>query len=128
MKTKYLKNTLGNTWIRKSQFYYANTPVIWSSMMKVIHQLKKGISWNIGNGKNILIGIDPFIGDNGCPYLPTDFIEHLAWIDMRTMDVMMRSKWAILKGGYWLNARDPGLSGKWAVKWDFYIEIMKKTP
>ena len=65
MKSKYLKNTYVITWVRKSNFYYANASMIWSSMMKVIHWLKKGISWNIGNGKNILIGIDPSIGDLG---------------------------------------------------------------
>ena len=57
--------------------------------MKVIHWLKKGISWNIGNGKYILIGIDPFIGDGGQTYLPTEIIENLDWIDMKTLNVMV---------------------------------------
>ena len=43
---------------------------------------------------------------------------------MRTMDVLMGPKWGILKGGYWLNVGDPGLSGKWEVKWNSYIEIL----
>ena len=38
---------------------------------------------------------------------------------------MVRPKWAILKGGYWLNARDLELSGQWKDKWDSYIEVMK---
>ena len=41
------------------------------------------------------------------------------------MDVLKRPKWAILKGGYWLNARYLGLNGQWAVKWDSYIENLK---
>ena len=71
MKTKYLKNTPVSIWIRNSEFEYTSVSVVWSSFLKVIHWLKKGICWNIGNGKNILIGIDPFIRDNDCPYLPT---------------------------------------------------------
>ena len=65
MKSKYLKNISVNTWIRKSEFYCANALVIWSSMMKLIDWMKKGRRWNIRNEKNILIGIDPFIGDSG---------------------------------------------------------------
>ena len=65
MKSKYLKNISVNTWIRKSKLYCANASIVWSSIMKVIHWLKKGIRWNIEIGKNILIAIDPFIGDSG---------------------------------------------------------------
>ena len=44
---------------------------------------------------------------------------------MRTLDVLKRPNWAILKGGYWLNARDLGLTGQWIDKWDSFIEILK---
>ena len=44
---------------------------------------------------------------------------------MKTLNVMVRSKWAILKGGYQLNAIDMGLSGQWADKWDSYNEVLK---
>ena len=44
---------------------------------------------------------------------------------MKTLNVMVRPKWAIFKGGYWLNAIDLGLSGQWADKWDSYNEVLK---
>ena len=75
--------------------------------------------------KTRLTGIDPYIGDNDHPYLPVEITEHLAWIHMKTMDVLQRPKWAILKGGYWLNVRDLGLSGHRVVQWDTYIENLK---
>ena len=95
--------------------------MVWNNFLKVIHWLKKGICWNIGNGKYVLTGIDPFISDNGCPYLPSKITEHLAWIDMRTLDVLKRPKWEILKFCFLLNARDLGLSGQWEDKWDTFI-------
>ena len=44
---------------------------------------------------------------------------------MRTLDVLKRPKWEILKGGYWLNARYLGLSGQWVDKWDTFIGTLK---
>ena len=44
---------------------------------------------------------------------------------MRTLDVLKRPNWEIVKGGYWLNARDLGISGEWEDKWDCFIGILK---
>ena len=49
------------------------------------------------NGKNIFIGNDPLLGDFGRPYLQTEILEHLEWIDMRTLNVMVRSNGLSLK-------------------------------
>ena len=46
---------------------------------------------------------------------------------MRTMYVLTRPEWDILKGGYWLNAIELGLNGHWAVKWDPYIGNLKNA-
>ena len=70
MKTKYLENISVGTWIRNSVFDTTCVSVGLNSFLKVIHWLKKRICWNIGNGKSVFTRIDPFVGDNDCPFLP----------------------------------------------------------
>ena len=43
------------------------------------------------------------------------------------VDMVIKLKWSILKGGYLLNARDLGLSGECAMHWEPYIEIVKEA-
>ena len=62
--------------------------------------MKKGICWNIGNGKSVFIGIDSFVGDNDGPFFPQEMTKHLSWINMKTMDLLKRPQWSVLKGGY----------------------------
>ena len=45
---------------------------------------------------------------------------------MKTLDMLKIPKWSVLKGGYWINSRYLGFTGKWATQRDSYIEIMKE--
>ena len=110
---------------QKLGYYSSGALVVWTSFLKVNHWLKKHICWNIGNGKSVFVGIDPFVGDKDCPYLLEEITEHLSWINMKTMDILKRPKWYVLKGVYWLNTRDLGLTSIWVVQGDSSIENLK---
>ena len=78
IEIKYLKNISVGTWIRNSIYYSSGASIVWTSFLKVNHLLNKGICWNIGNGKSVITGIDPFVGDKDCPYFPEEITEHLS--------------------------------------------------
>ena len=61
---------------------------MWINFLKAIHSLKKGICWEIGNGKSVITGVDPFIEDKDNSCLSLGIIEHLDWINMKTMDLL----------------------------------------
>ena len=63
MKTKYLKNSSVSNWLRLTKFDVNGVSIVWNSFLKVLHWLKKGISWYISNGKSVITRIDPFVGD-----------------------------------------------------------------
>ena len=54
--------------------------------------MKRWISWDIGNGKNVYIGIDPFVGDKGNFELPLEILEHLDFIGLRTLAQIKRPR------------------------------------
>ena len=72
MKTKYLKNISVGTWIRNTVYDSNDASMVQNSLLTVIHWMKKGICWNIGNGKSVFTSIDPFVGDNDCPFFPEE--------------------------------------------------------
>ena len=100
------------------------TSIIWNSLIKVIHWVKRWISWEIGNGKNVYIGIDPFVGDKGNFDIPQEILEHLEFIGLKTLAQIKHPRWSLLKGGYWFDSKDIGLTGIWADLWDRYINTL----
>ena len=64
MKTKYLRRIFVNSWFILSEIDQKFVSIIWNNFLKVFHRLKMGIHWDIGDGKNVYIGVDPFIGYN----------------------------------------------------------------
>ena len=59
-------------------------------------------------------------------FLPKEILDHLDMIGLTTLDQINRPKWSILKGGYWFNPRDVGLTSEWALRWDNYINVLKE--
>ena len=41
---------------------------------------------------------------------------------MDTLDLLKRPKWVVLKGGYWLDAKDMGLNDIWVVQWETFTD------
>ena len=64
--------------------------------------MKKGIIWDISNGKHVIIGMDPFVGDKEILYMPKEIVDNIKWISMSTLDKLKRPEWLVLKGGYGL--------------------------
>ena len=58
--------------------------------------------------------------------MPKEILDHLEWIEMKTLDKLKRPNWSVFKGGYQLNARDLGLTSEWVMQWNSYIEILKE--
>ena len=43
------------------------------------------MAWEIGNGKQLRVGIDPFVGDNDNYRLPEGIINHLEVLNLTTL-------------------------------------------
>lgn len=55
------------------------------------------ILWTVGNDKSILVGIDPFIGDNGQHLLPQPIMDYLAEFGFVTLAHVERPTWSLAK-------------------------------
>ena len=62
-------------WFRLEFIENNSFSIIWNSFIKNINWVKKWLSWDIGNGKHVRVGIDPLVGLNENYKLPEEIIN-----------------------------------------------------
>ena len=77
----------------------------------------------MGDGRSILIGVDPIIGSFVSPYLPLDILVYLQDYGIKTLQDALNPFMGTQN--YWLFAEDLGLGGSWASCWNEYIDGLK---
>ena len=81
----------------------------------------------MGNGDNILVGIDPFIGGEYAYILSLDFLDYMAYFGFVTLNKFKRPNWLKHSPSYWFTAIDLGLHGLWVVDWSTYINDLNRS-
>ena len=64
------------SWIKGKNFIVRGTSVIWTGFMHTLSWLGKCLAWHVGNGQNILVGIDSIIGTHSLSELPLGIREY----------------------------------------------------
>jgi hypothetical protein len=77
LKKKYLKGIDLTSWLHKEEYKFPVASIIWKNFMGSLPIIKRWLAWSIGCGKQIMIGLDPFIGCNASFRLSDSLIQHL---------------------------------------------------
>lgn len=64
-------------WIRNPYKKVVNASPFWSGFMKVYSQMGSRLTWHIGDGSLVYVGIDPFIGGENFFQLSSHLIHEL---------------------------------------------------
>lgn len=51
-------------WIRTPKRRESRVSLIWKAIMASLDVIRGGLSWKVGNGRRVYIGIDPWPGSN----------------------------------------------------------------
>ena len=78
------------------------------------------MAWQVGNGENILLGIDPIVGPHTSFCLPEDLRTNLEDLNMCTLSQAHNS--LINAQSYWFTADDLNLGGTFKLIWTEYVE------
>ena len=60
--SKYLKNLSVVAWLRGKNFNFRGVSVIWKGFLLTLPWLGRSLAWQVGNGHDVLVGIDPILG------------------------------------------------------------------
>ena len=78
------------------------------------------MAWQVGDGENILLGIDPIVGLHSSFRLPEDLRSYLE--DMNICTLAQAQNSLHYAQSYWLSAEDLDLGGSYNIIWNEYIE------
>lgn len=119
LSVKYLKKLSVVSWIRNKAFSVRGVSVIWKGFIHTLSWLGRGLTWHVGNGETIRVGLDPIVG-MGSPYsLRNDLREYLEEYGILTLD--QARNYSPDARYYRLSAEDLDLGGDWKLFWNNYI-------
>ena len=119
LTTKYMKNLTVVAWLREKRFCTRRVSIIWRGFLQTLPWLGRHLAWQVGNGSDILIGVDPIIGAHSTFTLPEELRSYLEDLDICTLsqarNILPDSQ------SYWYTADELGIDGVWKEVWDSYI-------
>ena len=86
----------------------------------------RDLAWQVGNGENILLGIDPIVGASFSCSLPSGLLDFLDDIEINTLARACNTFPGTFPGTlhYWYNAEDLCITGTWKTAWDSFTNAL----
>ena len=97
--------------------------VIWKGFLLTLPWLGRSLAWQVGNGNNFLLGIDPIIGIPDSLTLLAGFLEYLEDLDIATLSQAQNTLPGLHK--YWYTAEDLCVVGDWKLAWDTFMRSLE---
>ena len=104
------------SWFRLKKFRHWNASLIWKGFIKTLPWIGKGLLWQVGNGTEVRVGVDPIVG-LGCSYiLPDELRYYLEDYGICTLDQARNHTTR-----FWFSAEELDLCEEWSNPWKLYI-------
>ena len=126
IKAKYIEFCMVTQWFQKPNKYVSKASIILRKLRKDFSILSKTILWRIGTGTKMMLGIGPFIGDEGNYALSSAFISVSNRKIIMYLDTDRRTNSLGEDSSYCLSYGDLELNGDQVVEWDNYVPRLKR--
>ena len=73
------------SWLRGKEFLSCGVSPIWKGFLLTLPWLGRHLAWQVGNGNNVLLGIDPIVGVSNSLMIPPGLHEYLEDLDIVTL-------------------------------------------
>ena len=73
------------SWLRGKKFLSRGVSAIWKGFLLTLPWLGRHLSWQVGNGKSVLLGIDLIVGISNSLMIPQGLHEYLEDLDIVTL-------------------------------------------
>eukprot|EP00253_Pinus_taeda_P011302 PITA_11302 len=127
IRRKYIDPMPLDDWIRSQDKKTKHSSVIWKATVEAFCVIEKGLAWKVGDGKNVCIGRDPWVGCNQSYALSPGILRHLDRKGLYTLNQVEKVGLSTLWGQAWKNAVDLGLDFRWHNEWSSFIEELHRS-
>jgi hypothetical protein len=126
IKDKYIPHDTIVDWIREPEKCSQNGSIIWKAILQDFPLIGRWLIWCIGDGSQVLIGKDPWIGSQNNHLLPASLIQWLNRDGFFFLNHIMRRDFTT-GHTHWLSSRDLDLDGEHIPLWDSYIISLQNS-
>lgn len=127
IRRKYIDPTPLEDWIRSQEKKSKQASVIWKATIEGFSVIEQGLAWKVGDGKNVQIGRDPWVGCNESFALSPGLLRHLESRGLFTLNQVEKVGQSNIWGQAWKSAEDLGLNIRWHHEWSSYINELHRS-
>lgn len=127
VKRKYIDPVPLEDWIRNPVKSKKNASVIWKATVDSFKVIEQGLAWKIGNGRNLKIGKDPWIGCNGNYALSPGLIRHLEDKNILSLDQVEKVGFSNIWCQAWKDGEDLHLDQGWWHEWSVFTHELTRS-
>eukprot|EP00253_Pinus_taeda_P017522 PITA_17522 len=120
-KRKYIDPLSTLDWIRLPQKSSKNSSVIWKVVVASVNIIEKGLAWSVGDGIQIRLGRDPWIGCSERFSLSQGLVLALKDRGLYTLNQVVDPRASTIWSQGWFQGRDLNLNDDRLEEWDWYI-------
>jgi len=127
VKRKYIDLIPLEDCIRNPTKNKKNVSVVWKAIVESFKVIEQGLAWKIGNGRNMKIGKDPWVGFNENYALSPGLINHLETKRILFLNQVEKVGHSKIWGQAWRNGEDLDLEHRWWNEWNVYIQELSRS-
>eukprot|EP00253_Pinus_taeda_P008065 PITA_08065 len=127
VKRKYIDPMPLEDWIRSPNKKGKNCSVIWKATSESFKIIEKGLAWQVGNGENLRIGRDPWVGCNDFFALSPGLLAHLNTKGIHRLSQIENMDLYSIWGQEWKSVEDLGIDLNWSIEWQSYTHELKRS-
>ena len=120
LQLKYMKSSSVIDWLRYKRFNSHCASPMWRVFLQTLPWMGNHLAWQVGDGENILLGVDPIVGSHSSFSVPEDLRSYLMDLNIGTLSQTHNS--LSNSQSYWYTAEDLDLGGSYKQIWNAYTE------
>eukprot|EP00253_Pinus_taeda_P022728 PITA_22728 len=127
IKRKYIDPMALEVWIQSQDKKTKHSSIIWKATVEAFFVIEQGLAWKVGDGKNVRIGRDTWVGCNQSYSLSPGLLRHLDSKGFYTLNQVEKVGQSTIWGQAWKNAVDMGLNIRWHNEWSSFIDEFHRS-
>eukprot|EP00253_Pinus_taeda_P008879 PITA_08879 len=127
VKRKYIDPIPMEEWIRSQNKKAKNSSAIWKATVEAFSVIEQGLAWKVGDGRQIRIGRDPWVGCNEAFALSPGLLRHLDTKGISTLNQVERIRQSTIWGQAWKDDEALGLNARWKNEWEGFIKELQRS-
>ena len=121
IKRKYISQGSVLDWVRSPVKSSKNASIVWKAIVGSVQLIERGLAWQVGDGNQVRVGRDPWVGCSPNFSLSRELVTHLKSEGIFSLNQVADPRTTSLVKQGWLSGTDLHLENRWMDEWNKYV-------